>query len=134
MEHKIGPTRCGRIRKYGYPDLQANDSYGNLHTSDVELGDSWLRVGNTRCTPPTLPPWTSRPTAPSYRRIWGRTIWSEKDKEAEFQQALRDDGDNVVRRLAKGRTRDSRMDTGNQNWADDLHQDTKRRRACVLQP
>ena len=91
MEHKIGPTRCGRIRKYGYPDLLANDSYGTLHPADVKLGETWLCVGNTMNKLPTLSPRTSGPTSPNDRRIWDRTTWPTKEKEAEFLQALRDD-------------------------------------------
>ena len=103
MEHKIGPTRCGCIRKYGYPDLLANDSYGTLHPADVELGETWLRVGKTMNKLPTFPPRTSEPTAPHFRRIWGRTTWPTKEKEAEFLQVIRDD---TVIMLSKGLLKD----------------------------
>ena len=47
VEHKIGPTRRNRIRRFGYPDFPANERYTRLPC---------FLVGDVITAPPPTPP------------------------------------------------------------------------------
>ena len=69
VEHRIGPTRRSRIRRFAYPDFPANATYYRLQPTNVQLGGKWLLVGNITTAPSQ--PGIHRDPAPSYRRVWG---------------------------------------------------------------